>query len=87
MEHAVSDLEKIQPPSGGCVLKHAETNLVERFISTQPPSGGCVLKLETLKTNTITHTPAAFGRLCVETATEPLKFGTSETSRLRAAVC
>ena len=33
-----------QPPSGGCVLKHTETNFVERFIS-QPPSGGCVLKL------------------------------------------
>ena len=34
---------KIQPPSGGCVLKQ---NRVKKMaeIDFQPPSGGCVLK-------------------------------------------
>ena len=33
----------LQPPSGGCVLKHTKT-LESEIILTQPPSGGCVLK-------------------------------------------
>ena len=34
----------------------------------QPPSGGCVLKLLLLKPLLNALAPAAFGRLCVETA-------------------
>ena len=37
-------IEKIQPPSGGCVLKHKVLNHAEQVMMTQPPSGGCVLK-------------------------------------------
>ena len=33
-----------QPPSGGCVLKHALNQCVVNRLN-QPPSGGCVLKL------------------------------------------
>ena len=33
----------IQPPSGGCVLKHTPIRALPRP-SSQPPSGGCVLK-------------------------------------------
>ena len=33
----------IQPPSGGCVLKPAESSFFIQFVK-QPPSGGCVLK-------------------------------------------
>ena len=38
-----------QPPSGGCVLKHAASR---RSLGNggQPPSGGCVLKLNQVKT-------------------------------------
>ena len=37
----------------------------------QPPSGGCVLK-QTISRTAFTGTePAAFGRLCVETASVP----------------
>ena len=34
----------VQPPSGGCVLKHASP-LCKIHLWLQPPSGGCVLKL------------------------------------------
>ena len=34
----------------------------------QPPSGGCVLKLPSATQNYFPRVPAAFGRLCVETA-------------------
>ena len=33
----------------------------------QPPSGGCVLKQTGFKVLQAAETPAAFGRLCVET--------------------
>ena len=36
----------IQPPSGGCVLKHCGRSRPVYWIA-QPPSGGCVLKLIT----------------------------------------
>ena len=36
--------ETVQPPSGGCVLKHAD-EFNELIGDEQPPSGGCVLKL------------------------------------------
>mgnify|MGYP001640088121 CR=1 FL=1 len=34
---------ELQPPSGGCVLKHILNKYYEH-IAYQPPSGGCVLK-------------------------------------------
>ena len=33
----------MQPPSGGCVLKH-QILQIKRIKKMQPPSGGCVLK-------------------------------------------
>ena len=56
-----------QPPSGGCVLKQAQSELFVD-IEDQPPSGGCVLKhLLIGQSQTREIDPAAFGRLCVET--------------------
>ena len=56
-----------QPPSGGCVLKRFLGYLL-RNSERQPPSGGCVLKLVGLGKARQHKHPAAFGRLCVETA-------------------
>ena len=59
-------LVPVQPPSGGCVLKlELSDNAVKK--KTQPPSGGCVLKLHEVFLNQVSHQPAAFRRLCVET--------------------
>ena len=58
---------KSQPPSGGCVLKlKMETRTYCEYL--QPPSGGCVLKRYAMLEVALTMRPAAFGRLCVETA-------------------
>ena len=57
---------KHQPPSGGCVLKPIQRAVIARF-RVQPPSGGCVLKLSHTRTPFVEASPAAFGRLCVET--------------------
>ena len=56
----------MQPPSGGCVLKHMRVSTEEQDL-TQPPSGGCVLKLTYSLPCRDTIIAAAFGRLCVET--------------------
>ena len=37
------------------------------MLISQPPSGGCVLKLQVAKHTQRRESPAAFGRLCVET--------------------
>ena len=72
-----------QPPSGGCVLKPIAANAQINFFC-QPPSGGCVLKpCAPVYLNRGSLTPAAFGRLCVETqelinkiaSGEPAAFG------------
>ena len=56
-----------QPPSGGCVLKPIV--VVDVVVGcAQPPSGGCVLKHEQMPPNPVQQSPAAFRRLCVETA-------------------
>ena len=55
-----------QPPSGGCVLKPCNRQTCACFIF-QPPSGGCVLKHFGTSSEFLLHSPAAFGRLCVET--------------------
>ena len=55
-----------QPPSGGCVLKRYSSN-GRCSSSSQPPSGGCVLKQAVVEAMAVVVTPAAFGRLRVET--------------------
>ena len=42
--------QTVQPPSGGCVLKHIG-NKAGKCAYAQPPSGGCVLKLERICDN------------------------------------
>ena len=75
----------LQPPSGGCVLKHANTSS-NSTDSSQPPSGGCVLKRGGRQTGLLNFDPAAFRRLCVETRRRTILSGL-RTSRLQAAVC
>ena len=58
---------RIQPPSGGCVLKPTICTTVPRH-RNQPPSGGCVLKPVRGIGASLPKRPAAFRRLCVETA-------------------
>ena len=57
----------LQPPSGGCVLKLLKQYAFIRSFA-QPPSGGCVLKQGYQVAGIGNERPAAFGRLCVETA-------------------
>ena len=78
--------KQVQPPSGGCVLKPG-AKVFTVSIACQPPSGGCVLKHRTNLSRNFTQTPAAFGRLCVETSTDTATKGKGNASRLRAAVC
>ena len=56
-----------QPPSGGCVLKLSGNNRCI-YATFQPPSGGCVLKPGGAGGESQAVQPAAFRRLCVETA-------------------
>ena len=56
----------IQPPSGGCVLKH-QHRFKRMQRCDQPPSGGCVLKQIMDNQYAGAELSAAFGRLCVET--------------------
>ena len=62
----------VQPPSGGCVLKH-ERKLYHDYANHQPPSGGCVLKLVNVIALVALGRPAAFRRLCVETLAGQLR--------------
>ena len=57
----------IQPPLGGCVLKLIFTTKKAENIC-QPPLGGCVLKPVISRAANVGAYPAAFRRLCVETA-------------------
>ena len=75
-----------QPPSGGCVLKHVSRSN-DWQMEIQPPSGGCVLKQHNGSPTSLHTSPAAFGRLCVETAVSAHTHGAMPSSRLRAAVC
>ena len=56
-----------QPPLGGCVLKQPMNDNSPQVVS-QPPLGGCVLKLCLIALRSLPNVPAAFRRLCVETA-------------------
>ena len=59
----------MQPPSGGCVLKHYHIGN-KMNLRMQPPSGGCVLKHHSKNPAFMldfVFAAAAFGRLCVET--------------------
>ena len=64
----LSDID--QPPSGGCVLKLFSAAENWQWID-QPPSGGCVLKPDVESGVDLRDCPAAFRRLCVETAQYP----------------
>ena len=59
------------------MLKHKDCEKSDRNLY-QPPSGGCVLKLIIMQKFYKFIKPAAFGRLCVETASKgsgiPLNF-------------
>ena len=79
-------MNKIQPPSGGCVLKLQNERALSEHIP-QPPSGGCVLKPLAISRTFSDGDPAAFGRLCVETTSSNNSTSSSSSSRLRAAVC
>ena len=57
---------KVQPPSGGCVLK-LFLSFGSVMLALQPPSGGCVLKHQQRNRRGNRPKAAAFGRLCVET--------------------
>ena len=70
-----------QPPLGGCVLKHC-TPCVQRPVGSQPPLGGCVLKHYGGQRETMLVEPAAFRRLCVETAQKSAAASISGASRL-----
>ena len=78
--------QRIQPPSGGCVLKHRGTD--GHALATVPAAFGR-LCVETLPTECVEQhlDPAAFGRLCVETPTSDYFAPDNAPSRLRAAVC
>ena len=66
---------KVQPPSGGCVLK-LQLILDETAAGGQPPSGGCVLKQIHRQPVIRDRQPAAFRRLCVETVGTPVESST-----------
>ena len=74
------------PPSCGCVLKRQFDTGRQRD-RVQPPSGGCVLKRYLYLRAEQPKSPAAFGRLCVETSASLMLPMIAITSRLRAAVC
>ena len=57
------------------------------FKPDQPPSGGCVLKQILLGLGVSLVSPAAFGRLRVETSENLLLHMGVIASRLRAAAC
>ena len=61
-----------QPPSGGCVLKQAETEWYDQ--SKMPAAFGrlCVETQSKCKSR-LKPEPAAFGRLCVETSQDGLR--------------
>ena len=74
-----------QPPSGGCVLKRPHQKN-QPYHHPQPPSGGCVLKPPEQEKQALQVVPAAFRRLCVETA-NGRTYALAYASRLQAAVC
>ena len=75
-----------QPPSGGCVLKHAMRGAHRRLGRSAAFGRLCV---ETFKINDLIKKvlSAAFGRLCVETWFVKSIMIIPLFSRLRAAVC
>ena len=79
-------ITKLQPPSGGCVLKPYITLIIQ--LNRVPAAFGR-LCVETRKrfNAAVKASPAAFGRLCVETRLIISVFLMRSASRLRAAVC
>ena len=79
-------MDLVQPPSGGCVLKHL--NLPYLLNTLQAAAFGR-LCVETSSQNKVKEIleAAAFGRLCVETLSKRGVGKRNKCSRLRAAVC
>ena len=50
------------------MLKRIISDMVRSSAYAQPPSGGCVLKPDAVRGYDLPYLPAAFRRLCVETA-------------------
>ena len=76
----------LQPPSGGCVLKHG-CKLHRRYWCCQPPSGGCVLKhnyADMLIPSMIKQPPSGGCVLKQNVVDDVVR---RFFSRLRAAVC
>ena len=77
---------RLQPPSGGCVLKHEIPNGSIELTDAAAFGRLCVeTKYLLLKMNL--KIAAAFGRLCVETVKSDTCNNSRTSSRLRAAVC
>ena len=84
MEEAEQYLN-VQPPSGGCVLKHMALH-INNSIHIQPPSGGCVLKQSFNFGNvSVSFQPPSGG--CVLKLKHQSAGLVDGASRLRAAVC
>ena len=76
----------MQPPSGGCVLKHNFTP-TRTGVYLAAAFGRLCVETESYGIYHQLGTAAAFGRLCVETRLALRKFDRLRCSRLRAAVC
>ena len=75
----------MQPPSGGCVLKHEDyARKVMPYL--QPPSGGCVLK-QLIHLNLKEHHQQPPSGGCVLKLFRADNAIKARFSRLRAAVC
>ena len=79
------NVSKLQPPSGGCVLKRSQERAAEAG-ERQPPSGGCVLKQNDIESAKLSvFQPPSGG--CVLKPFINFDDFTVYASRLRAAVC
>ena len=84
--HIIKHLQLIQPPSGGCVLKHLRGG---HLYGKVVPAAFGRLCVETCNHSATicAASPAAFRRLCVETFQSWPKNQNPNPSRLQAAVC
>ncbi len=76
----------MQPPSGGCVLKHSlPVSFFKDFLAAA--FGRLCVETRNPDVAWVQSWAAAFGRLCVETELAKKNFNFKINSRLRAAVC
>ena len=78
--------QKNQPPSGGCVLKHACKYAQDKYACPAAFRRLCVETILGFNISSVRF-PAAFRRLCVETIFLVWIKGHAVSSRLQAAVC